>query len=315
MYKFVEIEDPVDLEERQIRARRLIQYSQEAILAGAATEQIYVNFTDFRKALNACDRIFQLSGKLETPQGIIFTGPPGASKTTVANYFIRSLPKSNLFEAGFGAIMIRLRASPSQGFLVSSLLHALKYPFTQVKRTRVFAMRNVAFEAIKQRGTKIIFIDQAHCLASQTKIKSDDVLETAATDTLRELMEETLVGLVFLADSSFQGLDKVDKALDDRISVKMSLNHFANSAEWHGFLKAFAKASAQIDLSILEDGEIAAATYSATAGNRRSFRRLIVEAVMLTVEENLAGVTKPHLSRAFEIVNGTGSVKNNPYEH
>lgn len=314
MYNFVDFDDSVEEEERKTRTRRLMQYGEAALQAGALAEQVYVNFPEFKSLLKACDRIFQLSKTLETPQGLLVTGPPGSSKTTLANYFIKSLPESDLFETGFGAVVFRLRTSPSSGHIVSGLLQALKYPFSQVKRNRIFAMRDVAFEALKQRGTKIVFVDQAHCLSTQLKSRHSDVVESAASDTLREMMDETRVGLVLLADGSFRGLANIDAALDDRVSVRMPLTHFTNDAQWQGFLQAFVKSVTCVNLEIILISAVAAATLSATDGNRRSFRRLIVEAVMIAVEDGQKAVTMDHLKRAFEAVNGDSSSRSNPYE-
>jgi hypothetical protein len=313
MYNFVDIEDPSEEDEKKTQARRLLQYGTAALEIGASVENAYVMFVEFKSALNACDRIFELSKTLETPHGLLVTGPPGSSKTTLASYFIKSLPSSDLFEAGFGAVMFRLRTSPAQGHIIAGLLQALKYPFSNVRRGRVFAMRDVAFEAIKQRGTKLVFVDQAHCLSTQARPRHTDVLESAASDTLRELMEETNVGLVLLADASFRGLEHVDRALADRITVKMSLSHFSEGVEWDGFLKAFCLAVKSIDLQILTTIPMASATWTATEGNRRSFRRLTVEAAMVATQDGKNVVTEEHFRRAFLTVHGAASPRNNPY--
>lgn len=315
MFNVVDINDPTEVEEKRIHARRLAEYSIDAIQAGAAVEQIYVTYSGFKECLAAIDRVFQLARTLQTPQGVIICGPPGSAKTSLANYFMGSLPENDLFEAGFGAILIRLRTAPTQGHIISCLLHALKYPFMNVRTSRIFAMRDVAFEALKQRGTKIVFIDQAHCLSTQPKPRNAHVQENAASDTLRELMEETKSGLALLADDSFRGVEHVDKALDDRITVKMALNHFAAFDEWRGFLNAFSEAPLPFtfSLSILQNDKIASATLSATSGNLRTFRRLIVEATMIAVDAKQASLIEAHLHQAFCKVNGSSSGKSNPY--
>jgi hypothetical protein len=52
---------------------------------------------------------------------------------------------------------------------------------------------------------------------------------------------------------------------------------------------------------------------SATEGNRRTFRRLIVETVMVTVEDGLTVVAEEHFKRAFDLINGRASTRSNPY--
>jgi hypothetical protein len=127
------------------------------------------------------------------------------------------------------------------------------------------------------------------------------------------MMEEARVGVVLLADDCFRGLEYVDKALADRLSVKLLLGHFANGPEWHGFLAAFEKAVTSIDLSIICTGSVPSELHKATGGNRRSFKRLIVEAVLVCVSDGESVVTREHLAKAFAIVNGTAATRHNPF--
>jgi hypothetical protein len=313
VYDFTEIDGPVDEDERKTQARRQFMYSAVALAAAEVAERAYVMFPEFKRALEAFDRIYQLSGQLETPQGALVQGPPGSSKTTLAKYFAKSLPQSNLFDIGYGALFMRLRANPTQGLVVSQLLRAVKYPFTEVRKNRVYTMRDIAFEALGQKGTKIVFVDQAHCLATQAKTRHFDVPETAASDTLREMMDETKVGLVLLADAMFKGLEQVDAALADRISVRLNMSHFAEGPVWQAFLDAFSKKIDVVDMSVIATVEGAAATHLATSGNRRSIRRLMTEGVLVAVDAGAKSLTMQHLSLAFERTRGDGTPKANPY--
>lgn len=310
---YVDIGDAEEIEERKINERRLKAYGRTVLEVGATVDSVKVLFTQFKAALEACDRIYELSKALDIPQGMVVTGPPGSSKTTLGNYFTKSLPAEDLVDHGYGAISIRLRNSPSQGHIVSSLLRALNYPFTQVKRGRIFAMRDIAFEALRQRGTRLVFVDQGHCLSTQAHHRHQDVLESVASDVLREMMEEAKVGLVILADASFRGLEHVDRALADRVTTRMSLDYFADGPEWHGFLKSFATNVKVIDLSVLTDKACAAKVLTATAGNRRTFKRLVIEAVLLAVSNNSKTVEPQHLQLAFDLVNGAASGRSNPF--
>lgn len=305
--------DPVEGEDNTTRERRLKQYSTEALEVAALVEQVHVLFPSFAACLEACDRAFQLSRKLSTPQGILIAGEPGTSKTTIAKYFIRSLPQSDLFEKGFGALLIRLRTAPTTQQVVAGLLRALKYPFGNVKRTNVHHMRDIAFESIRQRGTRLIFIDQAHCLSYQVGQARRDVNETTVSDLLAEMMDETGTSLCLLADAQFQGLENIDRALADRVTIREVLTHFKNDELWVGFLNSFVRQARAIDLSCLTDPSIQSQTYSATQGNRRRFRRLIVEAALVATDAKSRRVEKEHLALAFNRVTGSGNEMPNPY--
>jgi hypothetical protein len=305
--------DPVDAEDNATRERRLKQYSPEALIVAAGVEEVFVLFPGFCVCLDASDRAFQLSRVLKTPQGILILGEPGTSKTTVARYFIASLPQSDLFEKDYGALYIRLRAAPTTQQVVTALLRALKYPFINVKRNNVHTMRDIAFESIRQRGTRLVFVDQAHCLSYSSGNVRRDVNETTVSDLLVEMMDETSTSLCLLADAQFQGLEHVDRALADRVTIREKLSHFGNDEFWTGFLNSFAKQTKAIDLGCLSDPEIRTQTYTATLGNRRRFRRLIVEAALVAADAKATVVTREHLALAFRRVTGTGNECSNPY--
>jgi len=313
VYNFAEFDGPVEEDERKTQARRQFMYSPMALAAAEVAERAYVMFPEFKRALAAFDRIYQLSGQLETPQGALVQGPPGSSKTTLAKYFAKSLPQSNLFDIGYGALFIRLRANPTQGLVVSQLLRAVNYPFTEVRKNRVYTMRDIAFEALGQKGTRIVFVDQAHCLSTQGRTRHSDVPETAASDTLREMMDETRVGLVLLADAMFKGLEQVDAALADRLSVRLNMSHFTEGEVWQAFLGAFSKKIDAVDMSVITTEDGAGHTYLATSGNRRSFRRLMTEGVLIAADAGAKALTMQHLLLAFERTRGDGTPKANPY--
>jgi Bacterial TniB protein len=312
-YFISDFDDPEDEDERRTKERRMFMYSTKALAAAVSVEKIHILFPDFKTGLDISDRIYQLGRVLDTPQGAVIFGAPGTCKTTLARYFISALPPSDLFQKGMGAIYIRMRANPSQGQLLSTLLRAMKYPFTEVRASRLGQMRDVVIEALQQKGTKLIFVDQAHCLSNQVRTKHKDVHETAVSDTLREIIEEVHCGMVLLADASFQGLEKIDSALADRITVRHTMAHFGPNAIWNAFLESFAKSIVVVDATILNSTECQSSTHIATDGNRRRFRRLIVEAVLIAVDAAAPILLESHFALAYERTAGEDTLRSNPY--
>lgn len=309
----IDPEDPIGEEERKIRVRQLQTYTSDAIKIGAVVSKKYVLFSDLRGVLSAFDRVYQLSRELEIPQGIVLSGPPGSSKTSVSRYFCASLPTTQDIVEGFGALTIRLRANPSAGCIVSSLLRAIKHPFTTVRIDRLMPMRDIAFEALQHKGTRMVFVDHAHCLAPRARPKQGPSTETSASDVLRELMEATGIGLVLLADSSFKGLEHVDGGLADRASVRISLRHFDNDSAWAGFLNGFVKALPAVDMTLLSDQQAGGLMHQATGGNRRTTKRLIAEGAMVAIDAGADRLRLEHLALAFERAHGPSHVLPNPF--
>jgi hypothetical protein len=306
--------DPEDWsdDERETRARRMTMYSTTAIEAAQEVTRKYVLFPQLKAVIAAFDRIYQLSKLLDLPQGVLVSGPSGSSKTSVARYFTRSLPPASDVVDGFGALYVRMRPGAAAGYIVSQVLNALRHPFTSVKDDRVTQMRDIACEALKHKGTRIIFIDEAQCLTLRSKRPKED-RDTCASNLLRELVDHASVGLVLLSDHRLQSLDQLDSGLASRLSGCMLLKHFDADPIWSTFLGEFARNVKSVSLAILGEEKICTATHQATVGCRRRSLRLISEAVLVAVDAGASAVALEHLQLAFVRISGPGHVLTNPY--
>lgn len=305
--------EPWDEEERKVRARRIEMYSVRAIAVGREVTRKYILFPGLKSVLSAFDRVYQLSRDLRLPQGVLLSGPPGSSKTSVADYFMKSLPLTSDVVEGYGCLYLRMRPNTSAGFIVSQLLGAVKHPFTTVRADRVAPMRDIAIEALQHRGTRLIFVDEAQCLALRNRGRVSDDRDTSAGNMLREVMDRAYVALVLLADQRLQRLEEVDGALADRVSVRISLAHFANDGDWGGFLAELARGVKSIDLGALGAEPLRAKLHGATSGCRRASMRLITEATLVAVDAGAASVNEGHVHLAFQRTNGPGHVVANPF--
>lgn len=314
-FDIIDIGDGAEDEARQTAARRMFMYSERALLAADEVDRKYVVFPDLRNVLAALDRAYQLALRVSRPQGVLISGPPGSSKTSVTTYFKKGLPAATDIIDGHGALSIRLRSNPCAGAIVSLLLRAVQHPFTTIRSGRLGTMRDIAFEALQQLGTRMVVVDQAHVLA-QTAHRSRVAkasLETTASEVLRDLMDETGVALVLLACEGFGGLESIDGSLADRVSVRLTLKHFDEDASWRGFLSHIGQGTTCIDFKLLSDPEIAALTHRAVLGNRRRTKLLLTEAVLVAIDAGAEAVQRAHLELAFHRICGPSSQVVNPY--
>lgn len=302
-----------DNQERKTRARRMEMYSVEAIGVAREVARRYVLFNGLKDVLAAFDRVYQLSRDLELPQGVLVTGPPGSSKTSVAEYFAKSLPPTPNVVEGFGTAHLRMRPGITAGLVVSQVLNAVRHPFTNVRHDRVSTMRDIACEALQHRGTRILFVDEAHCLGMRGRGRLADDRETSACNMLREFMDRGHQALVLLGDQRLQDLENVDRALANRVSVRMSLTHFGNDGSWGSFLRGFARDSDAVSLALLSEASMCSATHAATGGCRRTVARLITEAVLIAVDADAKEVTRAHFHLAFQRTSGPSHMAPNPY--
>lgn len=308
--------DAAEEEARQVAARRMFMYSVHALLAADEVDRKYVLFPDLQAVLGALDRAYQLALRVSRPQGILISGPPGSSKTSISQYFQKSLPESKNIIEGHGALIVRLRSNPCAGAIVSLLLRAIDHFFTGVSKKRIDTMRDIAFEGLQELGTRMIFIDQAHVLEQSVRKSSrasKGAVETTASEVLRDLMDETGIALVFLASNGFGGIERIDESLADRVSVRLNLSHFGDDATWAHFLSQIGNGTKCIDFKILADRNFATLTHRAVLGNRRRTKLLLTEAVLVAIDAGAPVVERQHFETAFQRISGVLNQVVNPY--
>jgi energy-coupling factor transporter ATP-binding protein EcfA2 len=305
--------DPPDEEEKSTVARRQFTYSPQALQMAARVQRVFVAHPAFKLAMEGCDRIFQLSRELNVQQGAVIAGPTGVGKTALIRYFRATIPSSTLFEPGLGALALRIPRRPNVGQIISGLLRQLKYPFP-VTTSTLSVRRDALIEALRHKGTRLIFADEADNLRGQVKLRSrlyDD--GTSATDVLRELMDEVPLGLCLCGSDDLLDLRTIDMSLGGRVSAKFELREFGNDGNWRGFVRVFRERCTEIDLSIFDSEEESGRLHRACCGNPRTFKRFVTEAVLVAVDAGALAVQPAHLVLAFERTNGTVKAAGGPY--
>lgn len=305
--------DMPDEEERRVRERRQFTYSMHALKVAAGVDRACILHPDFKASLAGCDRVFQLCRELSQPQAMVIAGSTGVGKTALIKYFRAALPKSDLFEQGFGAIAVRLPTKPNVGHLIGAMLRQLRHPFPQVTGHTLAIKREVLIEALRQRGTRLLFIDEAQHLRDQSRIRSRAFDGTSVTDCLRELVDEVPLGLCLSGTPDLLQLQDVDAHLDNRVGARFQLTDFSDGAMWKGFLSTFRRHCNHVDLSIIESPDHGRKLHVATRGNLRPFKRLITEAVLIWVDSKAEKLANDHFAKAFDRTSGDVKRIGNPY--
>ena len=306
--------DMMSVEEIEIQHRRIAFYSVEALKAAIVIDKIHLTHPDFKRSLNAMDRIFQLAPEMDMAQGMLLSGPTGVGKTAVFKYFRDSLPASNLFAPGYGALGLRCPLRPTVGFFIGTLLRAYKFPFSNGTERQLYARRSIVFDAIREKKTRLMFIDEAGGFLNVKTQTSIQFGETDVSDFIREMIDECGMGVVLATSSSVDSLDGLDSSLASRITVRQTLREFKPDIEWLGVLSAFAKQCNSYDLSFIQTPVIANELHNATNGNLRVLKRLMIESVLIGVDSGKMALDQEVLARAFDLIFGNSAGRTNVFK-
>lgn len=306
----------VDYEIAATATRRLHCYSTKALIAASVIDAKLVAHIDFVNALTALDRVFQLAPELNVPYGVIVIGPPGTGKTALLEYFKKSLPASDLFENGLGTVTIRIQQRPTMGRTVSLLLRELQYPFSNVTQQTIGIKKNIALDALKQKGTRIILVDEAHRISCGVR-KNVDRREggqgTETSEFIREIMDSVRVGVVLAGDEELDGLRHIDKYLSSRVTARITLKNFLADKFWYNFLKGFIQNECGVCMKHFLHESLPSRLHVATQGNPRAFKQLAIEAVLVAVDSKKISLDDEVLREAFQRLSGSSSLLKNPF--
>lgn len=301
--------------EAELLRRRQFTYSDQALKVGQQLYKTYVPHPAVEKVLSALDRSVQLAESLSMVQGIRIVGPTGSGKTSVVRYFQDSLRPCGSTEESTRTLYVRLQEQPSVPRMISTLLHACRYPFSQVSNRNGGIKRDLLIEALQHRGTVLLIVDEAHYLCQQRRGRSPDRIGTLATDFLRELADEVPLVLALVGETTLHRLEELDSHLAARAPVAVALENFSpTDRNWLSTVMTLFNVCPDVRFNQLINQAEMQRIHSATVGNMRQLKWLLSEAVMVAADSNQPEVRSQDMLIAFERIKGNSSGLSNPWK-
>jgi len=307
--------EELDAEDAAIRQRRIETYSVEALRVGVKVDQITILHTAFKDGLAALDRVFQIAPQVRMPHGIRLVGPTGSGKAELARYFRESLPRSTLFDQGFGCLRVRISTTPSAGHVVASLLRRYRYPFMRRSERLAHWQQDVAFDLVRAKGTRLIIFEKAHRLvdAERGGRYSRDSNPGTAAGVIDDLVDEVRVGIVLTGQESLGRLAETEPELASRLPTCCDLSDYAANTQWSGIVRGFVKQCTWFDLGAIATDAQVKLLHLACRGNLRALKRLLTEVALVAAQAGARVADLGHLREAFERLNGKSATARNPY--
>ena len=300
-------------EDTETYDRRIKSYSIHALKTAAVVDKIYVQHTQFSKVIAGMERVFQIAPEFDVPHGMILIGLPGTGKTAAFQYFQGTLPSSSLFASGDGAVGLRCPKRPRVGHFVAALLKAYRYPFVNGSAQQMYMRRGILFDAIRQKGTRLIFIDESQNMLRSRYASSSHDGDTEVSEFFREMVDVCKVALVLAGSEELDAVTGADTALASRLTVRETLSNIELGSQWMATLHAFVRQSPNFELNGVEDPRLAMLLHRATQGNLRSLKRLLIEAILIAVDSNLNNVDCAVFGQAFGLVFGSAHAQPNVF--
>lgn len=299
--------DEFDPEDVELERRRMATYSRESLRVGLAVDRIIVQYTQFKDTLQGLDRIFQLARDSTMPQGGVLIGHPGAGRRSVCRFFQESLPRSDLFAPGFGAIRIRLGPPATIGQVVQRLLRGLEYPFYRGNEAQLQMRGSIVIDQLIAKGTRLLMVtggEQLLLPGNSNKTGEAYRYNRNVVEYLMEVQDETNIGIVLAGDERVDTLREAARELKSRLTVRMELTPFKPDRIWAGFIKGFVKLS-PFDLGLRPDDPVQMRRLNTESkGNARDFKRLATEVALIASHEGRKAATDSDWSRAQVAIRG-----------
>lgn len=170
----------------------------------------------------------------------------------------------------------------------------------------------MVFEALQAKGTRLLWIDEAHHLIfrrSGGEFRQD---EGDASEFLRELVDRCRCAIVLAGSNELDDLPVALVHLASRVPGRLLLEPFPMNTTWAGFVESFCANPLRVNLGSICTSSLMTALHIATGGNLRMFRQLLIEAVLLAVQEKQKDLEIGTLSKAYYLAFGV-STRSNPF--
>lgn len=266
-----------------------------------------VMHTRFKNAYDGILYLLETANCVEIPLGATVIAPPGCGKTALIKTITRAIPSNNLLGGELRTIHVAAEASATQGHFIGKILKELGYP-SAIRPTTLYEQSNVIARAFRERGVKMLFIDEfQHVCRGKRTLSAAGI-----TDWIKQLADEGGVVVVMLGTRELKEISEMNDQLGSRSPAKFELREFERNEEWVGLLQEMARQVRSFDLSPIHQ-IFYKQLHAACDGTLRSLKQLLITASKVAIEANKSSIDKQSLITGYDMVFGTDAKRANPF--
>lgn len=280
----------------------------EVLKIGEQLLNVIVDHAIFRRIRDAALDMVHSMRVLKNPSGILIQAEAGMGKTLLLDLIRRELLTQTSSHRQDPCIHIALDSAVDTHAMAGSVMLALGYP-SRPSRPNLVAMNHMVQIGFEQRRPWALLIDEMQHVCEGNK----DITARAVTDWLKVRMDAHNVPVICAGTRVLERLPVINPQFTSRASSSFVLYPFAFDDTWRQLLAGFVQAmKPSVDLSIISTAACRA-LHSATGGNMRALKRMLMFACMHAASQPEKTVTMESLAVAFEDVKGQVANSSNPF--
>lgn len=280
----------------------------EAIAAGKQVVAVVAMHPALTRVLDASVTLIHSMTQIKMPTGILIQAEPGMGKTLLLELLKRKLESTaQEIEPKCIAVHVQLEAGADIYSLAGQTMTALGYPMMP-SNPKLQVMNQIIDSGFARLRPKALLLDELQHLCEGKKLLS----AIAATDWIKVRMDKHNCPVVGVGTPTIERLSQINPQFTSRSSASYVLTPFAFGDAWRQVLASFRQVVTAVDMTVVE-GADAKMIHTATKGNMRSLKRLLMFAAMHASNRPDRKVLRQDLARGFVDATGQAGALTNPF--
>jgi hypothetical protein len=283
--------------------------SPKGITVAQQVLDVVVMHPEFQGVIQEAVDAVNLMIQIKMPAGFIVLADTGMGKTLLFDLICRQLSSaSNIFSKERPVLRIELDSAVDTHKMAGKVMLALGYPMLP-SRPNLENMTQMIDTAMARVKPKALLVDESQHMCEGNR----EITARALTDWLKVRMDKHNLPVIAGGTKTFDRIFQINPQFVSRASAAYVINPFQPGDSWQQLIKAFVVAVKLVDISCIEKIPISRAIQTATLGNLRRLKKLLVYASINAADRQPPVLTESDLEIGFDKAFGVAGAQVNPF--